>query len=102
LAPELLQKREQGKYKTRVKLFYPLKAGVYQFRALGIGISNICDLHRIENVLRFDVEERSFNPSYASFSAKRPGEIVTQLSWHTSKANENSVDYSLENHKLLQ
>ena len=102
LAPELLQKREQGKYKTRVKLFHPLKAGVYQFRALGIGVLNICDLHRIENVLRFDVEERSFNPSYASFSAKRPGEIVTQLSWHTSKANENSVDYSLENHKLLQ
>jgi lipopolysaccharide transport system ATP-binding protein len=102
LAPELLQKREQGKYKTRVKLFHPLKAGVYQFRALGIGVLNIGDLHRVENILRFDIEERSFNPSHVSFSARRQGEIVTQLSWDTSKASETKADYSLENHKLLQ
>lgn len=95
LQPDLLQKREKGLYKTKVKLHYPLKAGVYEFRAIGIGILNIRDVHRVESVLRFDVEERSFDHSLVSFAAKRPGEIVTQLSWNSLKVNSTSDAYSL-------
>ncbi|MFQ3598947.1 MAG: ABC transporter ATP-binding protein [Chloroherpetonaceae bacterium] len=89
LQPELLQKRQAGFYKTQVKLHYPLKAGVYEFRAIGIGILNIGDVHRVENVLRFDVEERSFDHSLVSFASKRQGEIVTQLSWNALKVGSN-------------
>ena len=90
LNPALLRKREKGKYKTKVRLHYPLKAGVYEFRAIGIGILNIGDVHRVDNALRFDVEERSFDHSHVSFAAKRPGEIVAQLSWDVLKVSSTS------------
>lgn len=95
LQPDLSQKREKGLYKTKVKLHHPLKAGVYEFRAIGIGILNIRDVHRVESVLRFDVEERSFDHSLLSFASKRPGEIVTQLSWNGLKVDSTSDAHSL-------
>lgn len=95
LQPDLLQKREKGLYKTKVKLHHPLKAGVYEFHAIGIGILNIRDVHRVESVLRFNVEERSFDPSLLSFASKRPGEIVTQLSWNGLKVDSTSDTHSL-------
>lgn len=88
LRPELLRRRKPGEYMTKVRMPYPLKAGTYEFRHLGIGVFNVGDIHRVDNILRFEVEERSFDPSVMSYASKRQGEIVALLDWEMIESSQ--------------
>lgn len=82
---EKLKQREKGKYITRVKLPCPLKAGSYSISSIGIGIANVEGIDSHNNVFNFNVEENSFDPTFMSFSANRPGVLFTCLNWQTQK-----------------
>lgn len=82
---ERLKERQLGCYITKVKLPCPLKAGSYAISSIGIGIANIGGIDSQENVFKFSVEENSFDPTYMSYSANRPGVMFTCLNWETTK-----------------
>jgi lipopolysaccharide transport system ATP-binding protein len=77
----LLKTRTPGSYNVRVKLPYPLKAGIYQISNLSLGIVNIGTFNNENDVFSFEVAEESFDPSYKSFSASRGGVIVFNNEW---------------------
>ena len=80
-----LKERKKGKYKTRVKLPHPLKAGAYNISSIGIGIANVEGIDSQSHVFNFNIEENSFDPTFMSYSSNRPGLIFTCLSWETEK-----------------
>ena len=84
---KLLEEREQGVYKTVLALPNPLKAGSYTISSIGIGIANIGGIDSCDNAFSFSVEENSFDPTFKSFSANRPGVMYTCLNWKTEKLN---------------
>lgn len=77
----LLDTRKPGKYTVRCKLPFPLKGGDYSISVLSMGIANVEAFHVKENVLKFSVEEESFDPTFKSFSANRPGLMVVNNGW---------------------
>lgn len=83
--PDRLKKRKPGHYKTRVKLPCPLKSGSYSISSVGIGIANIGGIDSQSNVFNFVIEENSFDPTFMSFSANRPGVLFTCLNWETTR-----------------
>lgn len=80
---ELLGIREPGKYSVRCKLPSPMKSGDYSISTLSMGIANVEAFHVKENVLKFSVEELTFDPTFKSFSANRAGMLVVDNIWET-------------------
>lgn len=78
--PERLSRRETGIYYGELVLPSPLKAGLYTI-SFNVGRPNVGGIHVNKNILRFVVEERSFDPSLKAWSANRPGHIVASLNW---------------------
>ncbi len=87
-SPELLNERVSGRYKVKCKLPYPLKGGNYAISTLSMGIANVEAFHIKENVLKFTVEENSFDPTFKGFSANRPGFIVLDCKWEVISYEE--------------
>jgi lipopolysaccharide transport system ATP-binding protein len=83
--PERLSEREKGKYKTRVTLPTPLKAGNYSISSIGVAITNVVGLDEQSNVFLFNVVENSFDPTYKSYASTRPGVMYTNLKWEITK-----------------
>lgn len=80
-----LKERKSGIYNVRVKLPYPLKSGSYTISSVGIGIANVDGIDGVKNPFNFIIEENSFDPTFKSFSASRPGHVFTCLNWDTKK-----------------
>lgn len=78
--PERLGRRDGGLYRGELNLPTPLKAGLYNI-SFNIGRPNVGGIHINKNILRFVVEERSFDPSLKAWSANRPGHLVASLNW---------------------
>ena len=81
---ELQSKRLPGYYRARLNLPCPLKAGGYTIDA-NAGIVNIGWIDNVREVLAFEVEEFSFDPSCRSYSRGRAGIIVADLVWKEEK-----------------
>jgi len=79
--PQRLSERKKGTYKTRVTLPHPLKAGSYSISSIGIGITNVQGIDSHSNVFSFNVVENSFDPTFKSYSASRPGVLFADLKW---------------------
>jgi lipopolysaccharide transport system ATP-binding protein len=77
----LLGQREPGTYTFRVRLPYPLKAGIYQVSTLSLGIVNLGGFNVEKDVLSFEVVEESFDPTYKSFSSNRDSMLVFSNEW---------------------
>lgn len=69
--------RAIGKYRYRISLPNCLKAGTYSFSSVGLGVPNHGAIHALENVLEFNLDEFSFDPSLSGFSKKRPGILIS-------------------------
>jgi hypothetical protein len=81
--------RPAGTHVTRVFLPCPLKAGFYQVTNIGIGFANVGGIDSHTDVFHFNVEERSFDPTYKSFSRNRPGIMYTCLKWQSGGFTPN-------------
>jgi lipopolysaccharide transport system ATP-binding protein len=77
----LLNSRNSGDFSYKLELPHLLKAGNYIFNFY-IGIVNGEPLDKIEDLLAIEVIERSFDPSFKSFSKSREGLIVAQPTWY--------------------
>ncbi|MBI2722913.1 MAG: ABC transporter ATP-binding protein [Bacteroidetes bacterium] len=86
--PERLALRKKGVYKTIVQLPHPLKSGTYTISSIGIGITNVGGIDSHDNIFNFFVEENSFDPTFKSYSANRPGIMFASLKWETSFLEE--------------
>ncbi|HMO61637.1 MAG TPA: ABC transporter ATP-binding protein [Ferruginibacter sp.] len=69
-----------GDYTYEVPLLHPLKKGMYSITIM-LGKLRVMDYHKAENVIQFQVEETSFDPTIHSFSANRAGIIANLTSW---------------------
>lgn len=78
----LLNARNSGDYSYKLELPHLLKAGNYIFNFY-IGIVNGEPLDKIEDQLAIEVIEKSFDPSFKSFSKTREGIIVAQPIWNS-------------------
>lgn len=74
--PERIVTKEVGTYTYTIKLPDMLKAGVYSFDSIGIGIPNVGPVDKVSGVLEFEISEFSFDGSLKGFAKKRPGFIV--------------------------
>lgn len=80
LQPKMLRKRNAGKFRYRVRLTNPLKAGKYSIDFF-IGIVNSVAIDTVEDAISFEVTENSFDPSFKSYSQNRSGIIPAILNW---------------------
>lgn len=79
--PERLEERKRGNYTTRLILPNPLKAGSYSISSIGIGFTNVSGIDSQSNIFNFNVVENSFDPTFKSYSASRPGALFANLPW---------------------
>jgi lipopolysaccharide transport system ATP-binding protein len=77
LDPSRFDIRRKGVYKYRISLPTYLKAGTYSFASIGLMIPNQGPVHELQNVLDFNLEELTFDPSLSGFSSKRPGAVLS-------------------------
>ncbi len=84
---EKLNKRVPGKYRSKVKLPSPLKAGMYNFANIGFGSVNTTSININQNALSFEIKELSFDPTFKSYASNRVGIVPTCLNWQEIKLN---------------
>lgn len=81
---QLLEKREPGRFITKVTLPPVLKAGFY-FLDLGICKPGLDGIDGKKNVLSFLIQEETINSSMCSYSMKRIGDFAARLKWNSEK-----------------
>ncbi len=81
LNDSLLNTRLKGEYQYQIKLPHILKAGSYSFNFY-IGVVNGMAIDAVEEVITFDVIEKTFDPSFKSYSKNREGVMVALPTWN--------------------
>jgi lipopolysaccharide transport system ATP-binding protein len=81
--------RKKGVYTYRISIPSILKAGTYSFESIGIMMPNQGPVHKLENVLEFNLEELSFDPSLTGFSSKRGGYILADSDYRVVSFQPN-------------
>lgn len=79
----LLDHRQPGLYRARVRLPTPLKSGRYEV-TLGLCIPNHAGIDNHHRALVFYINDLSFDSSLRSYGASRPGVIAAHLPWTTT------------------
>jgi lipopolysaccharide transport system ATP-binding protein len=88
LDENILEKLEPGIYDCRVPLPCPLKKGTYTC-LIKIGRLKIGDIDLLNDLLTFNIEEISFDPTVKSFSSFRPGIYPANIKWVFNKTNND-------------
>lgn len=81
--PEVFDALLPGEYYYKIPLPCPLKKGKYSL-TFKVAQLKVRDLDILENVLNFDVDEFSFDPTIKSFSSFRPGIIPAIIKWQNA------------------
>ena len=77
----VFDKRMPGNYKYQISIPRFLKAGIYKFDCIGLGVPNKGPIHDISNIIEFKIGEFSFDPSHSGFSKNRPGILVSDSTY---------------------
>lgn len=85
--PNLLERREIGRYKTKFKLPSILKAGNYRF-IVHITMLGVEALDRmLDKEVSFQITEGSTDTNFKSYAEKRPSLVKVELDWNINKIN---------------